>query len=305
MTATPVLLRLAPLGFVLLWSSSFIATRAGLQVLSPLAFVAIRQVLCGLVLALLLARRGAWVGLAGRWPHLAVAGVLINGVMVMAAHWGMVRVGAAPMALVQTLHPLLTALLAGPLLGEWLRLRQWLGLGLGAAGVALVVGLAAAHSRAQLDGLAVGAAGVVALTAGTLYFGRYCRDAPLLAGAAVQFLAAGAFCVAATVALETPRAVWGETAVAAILWNAGIVSLGGMALYFLMLQHGTAARATANFYLVPGTTAVLAWLLLGEDLSWLAVGGLVAASIGCRLVGAAVPPDLAAEAAGVTSARRL
>ncbi|HEV2301013.1 MAG TPA: DMT family transporter, partial [Stellaceae bacterium] len=179
----PFAARLAPFGFVLLWSSSFVATRAGLRDLSPLAFVALRQSLCAIVLiAIVLAARPSLDGLRGRWGHCAVAGALVNGVMVLAAHWGMVRVGAAPMALVQTLHPLLTALLAGPLLGEWLRLRQWIGLFMGAAGVALVVGLAAAESKGQLDGLGVGAAGVIALTAGTLYFGRFCRDAPLLAG---------------------------------------------------------------------------------------------------------------------------
>jgi drug/metabolite transporter (DMT)-like permease len=282
-----MLASLAPFGFVLLWSSSFIATRAGLRYITPLAFVALRQCGCGVVLlVLLLARRRSLAALADRWPHCALAGALINGVMVMAAHWGMVRVGAAPMALVQTLHPLLTAALAIPLLGEWLRLRQWIGLVMGASGVALVVGLAAAQSRAQLGGLAVGAGGVLALTAGTLYFARFCRGVPLLAGAAVQFLAAGAVCTVATFALETPHAVWTETALGAIAWNAGAVSLGGMALYFFMLKHGTAARATANFYLVPGTTAVLAWLLLGERLSLLAVCGLAVTSFGCWLVNA-------------------
>ena len=64
-----------------------------------------------------------------------------------------------------------------------------------------------------------------------------------------------------------------------------MVSLGGMALYFLMLARGTAARTTANsFYLVPGTAAVLAWLLLGERLSPIAVAGLIVASAGCWLV---------------------
>jgi drug/metabolite transporter (DMT)-like permease len=266
---------------VLLWSSSFVATRAGLRDLSPLAFVALRQSLCALVLiALVLAARPSLDGLRGRWGHCAVAGALVNGVMVLAAHWGMVRVGAAPMALVQTLHPLLTALLAGPLLGEWLRLRQWLGLCMGAAGVALVVGLAAVDSRAQLDGLAVGAAGVIALTAGTLYFGRFCRDVPLLPGSAVQFVAAAAASILATCLFETPRLDWTETAVAAIAWNAGVVSLGGMALYFLMLKEGTAARATANFYLVPGATAVLAWLFLGERLSPYAAAGRLPAGRG-------------------------
>lgn len=289
-TTTPSLARLAPFGFVLLWSSSFVATRAGLRHITPLAFVALRQTACALaLLAVLLVWRRSLVPLAGRWQHCALAGALINGVMVMAAHWGMVRVGAAPMALVQSLHPLLTAALAAPLLGEWLRLRQWFGLLMGAAGVALAVGLAAARSRAQLDGLAVGAGGVLALTAGTLYFGRFCRGVPLLAGTTVQFLAAAAVCITATFAFEAPRAVWTDTALAAIAWNAVAVSLGGMALYFFMLKHGTAARTTANFYLVPGTTAVLAWLLLGERVSALAGCGLALASIGCWLVNARSP----------------
>lgn len=289
-TTTPLLARVAPFAFVLLWSSSFVATRAGLRDLTPLTFVALRQSACALVLLLLLfAMRRPLAPLAGRWQHCAFAGALMNGVMVMAAHWGMVRVGAAPMALVQSVHPLLTATLAVPLLGEWLRLRQWFGLLLGAAGVALVVGIAAARSRAQLDGLAVGAAGVLALTAGTLWFGRFCRGVPLLAGTAVQFFAAALVCVAATALFETPRTVWTAVAVAAIAWNAVAVSLGGMALYFFMLKHGTAARATANFYLVPGTTAVLAWLLLGEPVSPLAACGLVVASAGCWLVNAPAP----------------
>ena len=67
-------------------------------------------------------------------------------------------------------------------------------------------------------------------------------------------------------------------------WNAAAVSLGGMALYYLMLVRGTAARATANFYLVPGTAAVMAWVLLGERLSALTVVGLAVSSMGCWLV---------------------
>ena len=66
-----------------------------------------------------------------------------------------------------------------------------------------------------------------------------------------------------------------------------MVSLGGMVLYFAMLARGSAARASATFYLVPGTAALLAWGLLGERLTLLAVTGLVVASAGCWLVNAA------------------
>jgi drug/metabolite transporter (DMT)-like permease len=279
------MLRLAPFGFVLLWASSFIASRVGLRFLSPMLFVTVRLALAtALLLGTMLALRRPWRVVAGRWGHLAVAGVLTNSVLLLAAHYAMVHVEAAQIALVQALNPLLTALLAWPLLGERLRPLQLLGLGLGAAGVVLIVGLAALQSPLQLHGLLLTAGGVAGLCGGTLYFGRFCRGVPILEGTTVQLLAATVACAVAMAALETPRAEWTRPAFAAIAWNAGAVSLGGMALYYLMLVRGSAARATANFYLVPGTAALLAWALLGERLSPLTAAGLIVSSLGCWLV---------------------
>ncbi len=280
------MIRLAPFGFVLLWSSSFIAARLGLRFLSPLLFVTIRMVIAAAVLlAVTLALRGRqWRVPAGRSAHLAVAGVLTNSVLLMTAHYAMVHVGAAQIALVQTLNPLLTALLAWPLLGEQLRPVQWLGLLLGAAGVVLVVGHAATRSPVELSGLLLTAGGVVGMCAGTLYFGRFCRGIPVLESTAIQLLAAAGACVVSTLAFEAPHAEWTPTALAAIGWNAAAVSLGGMALYYLMLARGTAARATANFYLVPGTAALMAWVLLGERLSAFTLVGLAVSSLGCWMV---------------------
>lgn len=279
--------QVAPFAFVLLWSSSFVSTKAGLTDVSPLTFLTFRLIACALVLlAITAGSRQRFAGLAGKWHHCAIAGALINGVMLASSHWGLVRAGAAPLALVQALNPILTALLGGPLLGEWLRPRQWLGLVMGAAGVGLVVGIAAVSNAPQFSGLAVGTGGVLALTAGTLYYGRFCRDVPLLAGTTVQFVSASAVCAVLTLLFETPHATWSGSALAALLWNAGPVSFGGMALYFLMLTRGTAARTTSNFYLVPGVTALMAWLFLGERLSPLAIMGLITASVGCFLVSA-------------------
>ena len=57
-----------------------------------------------------------------------------------------------------------------------------------------------------------------------------------------------------------------------------------MALYFVMLTRGSAARTTSNFYLVPGTAGLMAWGLLGEGLSGLTLVGLAVSSIGCWMV---------------------
>ena len=281
--------RLAPFLFVLLWSSSFIAAKAGLRHMSPLLFVAVRLAGCAVVLvAVMLISRRSWRPLGGwRWFHCAVAGALLNAVGLMAPHVGLLLAPAAQIALVQSLTPLLTAVFGVALLHERLHSRQWLGLALGMAGVGLVVGHAALESASRFNGLALAFLGVLGLVAGTLYFGRFCRGVPLLPGATAQFASAAAVSALGAWLLETRHADWTADTIAAIAWNTIMVSLGGMGLYFAMLARGTAARASANFYLVPGTAALLAWSILGEGLTPLAVAGLLVASAGCWLVGSA------------------
>jgi drug/metabolite transporter (DMT)-like permease len=284
--------RLAPALFVLLWSSSFVAAKAGLRHLSPLLFVAIRLAGCAAVLvALMFLLRRSWQPLGGRqWLHCAIAGALVNAIGLMAPHVGLLMAPAAQIALVQSLTPLLTAGFGLVVLHERLLASQWLGLTLGLVGVSLVVGEAALESTARFEGLLLAFVGVVSLVAGTVYFGRFCRGAPLLPGATAQFLAAAVVAALGAWLLETPRADFTPTAIAAIAWNTVLVSLGGMGLYFGMLARGTAARTTANFYLVPGAAAVLAWVLLGEQLNPLALFGLAVASAGCWLVSAEPKP---------------
>ncbi len=281
-----MLARLAPFGFVLLWSSSFVAAKTGLRHLTPLLFVAIRLAGCAAVLlVLMLVLRRSWRPLVGwRGLHCAIAGALVNAVGLMAPHVGLTMVGAAPLALVQSLTPLLTAALGVVVLEEPLGALQWLGLVLGVVGVALVVGLEAAQSTARLDGLLLGGVGVLGLVVGTLWFGRFCRGVPLLAGATAQFLAAALVSAVGMALFETPHADWTAATVAAVAWNTGAVSLGGMGLYFFLLALGTAAGTTANFYLIPGTVAVLGWALLGERLTPPAVVGFAVAATGCWLV---------------------
>lgn len=284
-----MLVRFAPFLFVLLWSSSFISAKVGLRHMTPLLFVAVRMAGCAAVLvALMLLRSRSWRLLTRRqWFHCSVAGALLNAIGLMAPHVGLLLAPAAQIALVQSLTPLLTAVFGVALLHEKLRPRQWMGLGLGMAGVGLVVGHAALESASRFDGLLLAFVGVLGLVAGTLYFGRFCRGVSLLPGATAQFLSAAFVSALGAWLLETPHAAWTAGTIAAVVWNIVMVSLGGMGLYFVMLTHGTAARASANFYLVPGTAALLAWIILGERLTPLAVAGLLIASAGCWLVNAA------------------
>jgi drug/metabolite transporter (DMT)-like permease len=267
-----------------MWSSSFVTARVGLRLVTPLLFVGVRLLAAALILfAAMVARRESWESLRGRWHHLALAGALVNGVTLGVFHVGMVTVDAAVMALMQALSPLLIALLAGPLLGERLRARQWIGILLGLVGVLLVVGPRAAHSRAELTAILLGLIGVAGLGGGTLYFGRHGRGVPLLPATAVQLAAAAMLVLLAMALFETPRATWSFPAVASVAWNVAVVSIGGMSLYYFMLNRGAAGRVAANFYLVPGVVALLGWSLLGESLTPLALAGLAVASLGVWL----------------------
>ena len=155
----------APFLFVLLWSSSFITTKVGLRHISPLLFVAIRLVVCAIVLtALMLLLRQSWRPLSGwKWLHCAIAGALMNAIGLMAPHVGLLTAPAAQVALVQSLTPLLAAAFGVIVLREGLRGSQWLGSVLGLVGVGLVVGEAALESTVRFQGLVLAFVGVLGL----------------------------------------------------------------------------------------------------------------------------------------------
>jgi drug/metabolite transporter (DMT)-like permease len=132
----------------------------------------------------------------------------MNAVGLMAPHVGLLTAPAAQVALVQSLTPLLAAAFGVVVLREGLRGSQWLGLVLGPVGVGLVVGEAALESTIRFQGLVLAFVGVLGLVAGTLYFGRFCRSVPPLAGATAQFLSAAVVASLCPWRLETPYAEW-------------------------------------------------------------------------------------------------
>ena len=85
-------------------------------------------------------------------------------------------------------------------------------------------------------------------------------------------------------AFETPRVEWTPEVLIALVYLAVVVSIGGMALFLFMLKTGTAGKVAANFYLTPGVTAVIGWLVLGEGLPAAAIVGIALASTGVWLV---------------------
>jgi len=220
-----------------------------------------------------------------QWLHIGVSGVLIHavylgGVFISIKH----GLPAGIAALVVGMQPLLTALGAGWLLGERVSARQWLGLALGFLGVALVVsgkfGITAELGPMLIPALAA----LLGITVGTLYQKRFCAGFELRTGSVIQFIPS-AVVTAIAIALFTEfRIVWTGQFVFALGWLVLVLSIGAISLLNLLIHSGSAVNVASLFYLVPLSTALIAWVVFGETFPLISLAGMVLAVGGVYLV---------------------
>ena len=284
--AARVWLQSMPGLFVLLWSTGFVSAKFGLPYAEPLTFLLLRFALVvALMLPLALAMRAVWPQTLAQVGHVAVVGVLMQGGYLggvfCSIHLGM---SAGVSALIVGVQPILTAFASAPLFGERLRARQWAGLALGFGGVLLVV-----TSRSALTGitpatLALSLLALVSITAGTLYQKHYCGAVDLRTGSVIQFCAAGVVVLPLALAFETMRVHWTGELIFALAWLVLVLSIGAISLLYILIRKGAATRVTSLFYLVPPTTALMAYAMFGETLNAAALAGMVLAAAGVAMV---------------------
>jgi drug/metabolite transporter (DMT)-like permease len=284
------LLASMPVLFVALWSTGFIGAKFGLPHAEPFTFLFVRFVL---TLALLI----PLVKLLGSgWPagwrlkgHIAVSGLLVHGAYLGGVFYGIyLGMPAGLTALLVGLQPLLTATLAGPVLGERITITQWLGLALGLIGITLVLGSKLDPGATLFQGFGLGALACVlvalaGITLGTLYQKRFCTGMPLLSGTVVQYLAASALLGLGALLLEERHIEWSVTFVLTLAWLVLVLSIAAILLLMALIRRGEASRVASLFYLVPPVTALQAWWLFDERLPPAALVGMAVTIVGVVL----------------------
>lgn len=277
--------RLMPALFVLIWSTGFIVARYAMPYAPPLKFLVVRYALSVLCFAgWAWASKVQWPsGWAQRW-HLAVTGILMNagylGCVWAAVHAGM---GSGLVALMVGLQPVLTAVWLSTQ-GSRVSGRQWAGLALGLAGLALVVARKIMQGgEVSLGTMSLALAALVSITAGTLYQKRFV--APCDVRSAVTLQQGAALLVTLPFAfLESQSIEWNVFSVGAMAWSVLALTLGAGSLFYLLIQRGTATAVASLLYLVPPCTAVLAWLLFDEPIAALTLLGIAITALGVSLV---------------------
>ena len=293
----PLIDRLAAPLFVLLWATGFIGARYAMPWSEPLTFLAMRfaaaLVLLGLMIVILGSRRLSRKAVG----HAIIVGMLMHGVYLSAVFWA-IRHGmpAGITALVAGLQPLLTAVLAGFLLGETISRRHWAGLALGFAGVVMVLWPKLGVSGAGITPQTLTAAFVslLGIAAGTIWQKRFATSGDLVTGAFWQYVGAAILTTAGACALETRQVTFNGELLFALAWLVLVLSIGAIFLLMRLIRRGSASKVASLFYLVPSVTAIIAWALFGETLSPIQLAGMALATLGVGL--ATVQPGTRARA---------
>ena len=269
-------LAVAPLLFVLLWSTGFIGTKGAALNADPFTYLTLRfAIAAALMAALTLATRSAWPTRVQGW-RAAVTGLLLHaGYLggVTYAIW--LHLPAGVSSVMVGAQPLLTALLSWPLVGERVTARQWAGLTVGFVGVLLIV-----LGRGRTDGaypvpallstvLALGCT-----TAGTLYQRRHGSGMPLLSGTATQYTASAVVMGVVMLMHGGGYVSWTPQFVFSLVWLVLALSVGAILLLMILIRDMPAAQVGSLFYLVPPFVVIEAYLLYGERLTPVAMLGL-------------------------------
>ena len=286
--------RLAPVIFVLLWSTGWVVAKYATFVSEPLTFLSIRYVTAAVLFA------GFCVVSGATWPrdrrtvvHAIVSGAFLHGIYLGAVWWAIGQgVPAALSSIIAALQPLMTALAAPFFIGERLSGTQKLGLGLGFVGVLLaVLPKFFGHGAAEIPTFAivVNMLGMAAVTYGTIYQKQYLPTGDIRAIATLQYVGAFIVTFPFAVGLETLHVDFGLTFVALLAWAVLGISMGAILLLLYLLRRGQVSRAASLIYLVPPIAALQAVVIFGEELTIPMIVGTTISVFGVYLTNRKVP----------------
>ena len=274
----------APGVFVVLWASGFIGAKFGLPYAEPLTFLTLRMALVGSLIGIVIVlTRPPWPSRDGI-VHSAITGIFVHGlylggVFVALQH----HLPAGLVALVVSLQPILTTTLANRWLGERVVPRQWAGLLLGIAGVALIVQGKAGGETTAIGWIAAVVA-LIGMTIGTLYQKHFGGRIDWRPGFLVQYAAAGTMLGIGALLFETRTVTWTAEFVFALAWLVFVLSFGAIWLLYFLIRRQAAARVLSLFYLTTPVTALMAYYAFGERLEPLALFGMAVCVAGVFLV---------------------
>jgi drug/metabolite transporter (DMT)-like permease len=279
--------RAAPFVFVVFWAGGYSFAKLGLAHIEPMTMLALRYGLAVLaLLPFLLLRRPDWPRSARHWAAIATTGFLIQCVYFGLAYLAMKRgMNAGTTAIIMALQPILVAALAPLVSGARSTPLLWLGLVLGFAGVLLVIVSGGTLGPSPWAAVILALAALSGITLATLFEKWHGMRSDPVVGGIVQYVVGFAVLLPAAWTTETMAIDWRPELVISLAYLVIANSIISVGLYIALIQRGDATRISSLMYLVPPLAMIVAWAILDEKVTTLALVGFALSALGVYMVG--------------------
>ena len=275
------MVKIFPFIFILLWSSAFITTKPIIDNGDPFAALTFRFALVafGFFLFSLYSKEKILVNKRNFFEAF-FSGVLFHGFYLGGVFYSIsIGMPTGIAALIVTLQPILTNALSGPILNEKVSAKQWMGVLLGFVGAALVLGFDIG-SKIPAAGLVATIIALLAITFSTLWQKKLSNNLPLSVSNTYQALGGCMFHLLIIFLFVDPYIDFTQTFIIAMSHQIFLVSFGAFTILMFLIKNNSASKTVSIFFLIPATSAFMAWLFLNENLTNLDLIGFFITSIG-------------------------
>ena len=275
------MIRVYPFIFILLWSSAFITTKPIVDNSDPFSALAFRFffVALGFYLFSIYSKQSVNISKRNLIESL-LSGVLFHGFYLGGVFYSIsIGMPTGIAALIVTLQPILTNALSGPILNEKVTSKQWIGVLLGFLGAALVLGLDIG-TDIPLLGLIATIVALISITTSTIWQKKLSNNLPLAVSNFYQAIGGCLFHILIIIFFTEPYIDFTKTFIVAMGHQIFLVSFGAFTILMFLIKKNSASKTVSIFFLIPATSAFMAWLFLNESLTHLDLVGFLITTIG-------------------------
>ena len=275
------MVRIFPFLFILLWSSAFITTKPIVDNSDPFAALAFRFffVAIGFYFFSVFQKQSIFVNKKNILESV-ISGVFFHGFYLGGVFYSIsIGMPTSIAALIVTLQPILTNILAVPLLGEKVTSKQWVGVLLGFFGATIVLGIDVGKEIPQL-GLIATIIALLAITLSTIWQKKISNNLSLSVNNFYQAIGGFLFHILVIIFFAKPYIEFTKTFIIAMSHQIFLVSFGAFTILMFLIKKDSASKTVSIFFLIPATSALMAWFFLGENFTFIDLTGFLIASIG-------------------------
>ena len=266
--------------FALIWSSAFTSARIIVSDASPLASLALRFFVSGLIgVAIALALGQTWRLTRDQWHATIIFGICQNAIYLGLNFYAMQTVEASLASIIASMMPLMVAFAGWVVFRDRLPMLGFAGLVMGIAGVVVIM---SARMEAGVDLYGVGLCFVasIALTIATLSMRSMSSGGNLMMVVGLQMFVGAAVLAVASAMTETIRVNFTSELIAAFVYTILAPGLLATWIWFALVARIGATKAATFHFLNPFFGVAVAAVLLDEGLGARDIIGVVIIAAG-------------------------